>query len=316
MDAYDEDPVAPVAPEGVDGAATEVRRQRDPDADGRRPAGIPGPSTPPPAEDDRPESSPVPGGSAAGGGRDDAVPEAGPPGAGSLRVPDELGLPSVPEGGAGRSGVAGLSLRYQVGAALALALVAVAVCVHLGMVFLSVAPANTVTEQHGRAIEDWVYPEFEQNWRLFAPNPLQQDVAIQVRAEVRLPDGGIETTGWTDLSARDGEAVDGSLLPSHTEQNELRRAWEFFTSTHGADNRPVGLRGTLSETYVRRIAVMRMYRDDPISRRGTIDSVQVRAETTNVPPPPWSDEKVSDKPEYRVLPWWTVTPAEAARSVR
>ncbi|MFF3875029.1 DUF5819 family protein [Streptomyces sp. NPDC001978] len=215
-----------------------------------------------------------------------------------------------------RTGVAALSPRYQVGAALALAFVAVAACVHLGMVFLSVAPANTVTKQHGKAIEEWVYPEFEQNWRLFAPNPLQQDIAIQVRAEVRMKDGGIETTGWNDLSARDGEAIDGSLLPSHTRQNELRRAWEFLVATHGADNRPVGLRGALSEQYVRRIAVMRLYREDPTIREGTIQSVQVRSETTNVPPPTWSDEQVSDKPVYRQLPWWTVTEDEAARGVR
>jgi hypothetical protein len=184
------------------------------------------------------------------------------------------------------------------------------------MVFLSVAPANTVTKQHGKAIEEWVYPEFEQNWRLFAPNPLQQDIAIQVRAQVRMKDGGLETTGWNDLSARDGEAIDGSLLPSHTRQNELRRAWEFLVATHGADNRPVGLRGALSEQYVRRIAVMRLYREDPTSREGTIQSVQVRSETTNVPPPTWSDEQVSGKPVYRQLPWWTVTEDEAARGVR
>jgi hypothetical protein len=215
-----------------------------------------------------------------------------------------------------RTGVAALSPRYQIAAALALAVVGVAGCVHLLMVFLSLAPANTVTKQHGQAVQDWVYPEFEQNWKLFAPNPLQQNIAVQVRAEVRMRDGGLRTTGWTDLSAQDGAAIDGNLVPSHTQQNELRRAWDFFASTHGADNRPVGMRGSLSEQYLRRIVVMRLYRDDPTSRGGVIQRVQVRSSTTNVRPPSWSREQISVKPVYRLLPWWSLTSDEAAGGVR
>ncbi|MFS4091413.1 DUF5819 family protein [Streptomyces sp. AF1A] len=215
-----------------------------------------------------------------------------------------------------RTGVAALSPRYQVGAALAVAVVAVGVCAHLLMVFLSVAPPNTVSKQHGKAVEEWVYPEFEQNWKLFAPNPLQQNIAVQVRAEVRMKEGDVRTTGWTDLSAQDGAAIDHNPLPSHTEQNELRRAWDFFAATHGTDNRPLGLRGSLSEQYLRRLVVMRLYRTDPTSRAGVIERVQVRSSTTNVQPPAWSHERVPDKPVYRELPWWTVTADEAAGGVR
>lgn len=214
------------------------------------------------------------------------------------------------------TGVAALSLRYQIGVALALAVVAVAVCVHIGMVFLHVAPQNTVTKQHGRAVEDWVYPEFEQNWKLFAPNPLQLNIAVQVRARIRSADGGSRTTGWYDLSAQDGRAIDGNLLPSHTQQNELRRSWDLFVATHDADNRPVGLRGTLSETYLRRIVVLHLERDDATARGDVLVSVQVRSRTTNVPPPTWSEEKVSVQPVYRELPWWAVTADDTEGSVR
>ncbi|GLP70461.1 hypothetical protein TUSST3_70820 [Streptomyces sp. TUS-ST3] len=215
-----------------------------------------------------------------------------------------------------RTGIAALSLRYQIGVALALAVVAVAVCVHIGMVFLHVAPQNTVTRQHGRAVEDWVYPEFEQNWKLFAPNPLQQDIAVQVRARIRGADGGSRTTGWYDLSAQDGRAIDGNLLPSHTQQNELRRSWDFFVATHDADNRPIGLRGSLSETYLRRIVVLRLEREDATARGDVLASVQVRSRTSNVPPPKWSEEKVSVQPVYRELPWWAVTADDTERNAR
>ncbi|WP_327402760.1 DUF5819 family protein [Streptomyces sp. NBC_01288] len=222
-------------------------------------------------------------------------------------------VPAYPDA---RIGVAALSLRYQVGAALAVAVVAVAALVHLGMVFLHVAPSNTVTKQHGKAIDEWIYPEFEQNWKLFAPNPLQQNIEVQVRADVRTADGTTRTTGWYDLSAEDGAAIDGNLLPSHTEQNELRRAWDFLTATHDNSNRPIGLRGTLAETYLRRIVVLRLDRDDAAGKGGAVQRVQVRSRTTNVPPPEWSDEQVSTTPQYRLLPWWAVPADEAAGGVR
>ncbi|WP_074995443.1 DUF5819 family protein [Streptomyces prasinopilosus] len=210
-----------------------------------------------------------------------------------------------------RTGVAALSLPYRIAAAVALAAVAVVVCAHLGMTFLHVAPANTVSKKHAGTIEDWIYPEFEQNWKLFAPNPLQQNISVQVRAEVLTPDGGARTTGWYDLSAEDGRAIDGNPLPSHTQQNELRRAWDFFVATHDGEDRPVGMRGTLAETYLRRIMVMRLDRSDAAGPGGVVDRIQVRSRTADVPPPEWSGEEVSTKPVYRTLPWWPVPRDEA-----
>ncbi|WP_412556233.1 DUF5819 family protein [Streptomyces glaucescens] len=211
-----------------------------------------------------------------------------------------------------RTGVAALSPRYQAGVALALAVVAVAVCVHLGMVFLHVAPSNTLTKAHGKAIDEWIYPEFEQNWKLFAPNPLQQNVAVQVRARIRTADGDFRTTGWYDLSAEDGRAIDGNLLPSHTQQNELRRAWDFYTTTHGGEQRATASRGLLAETYLRRIVVLRLHRAEAAGPGGVLERVQVRSRITPVRPPEWSGERIPPKPVDRVLPWWTV-PADESR---
>ncbi|MFE7954009.1 DUF5819 family protein [Streptomyces sp. NPDC057413] len=236
-----------------------------------------------------------------------ATPAATPPPA----TPDATPPPAAP-----RTGVAALSPRYQIGAALALAAVAVAVCVHIGMVFLHVAPANTVSRAHGTVVDEWIYPEFEQNWKLFAPNPLQQNIAVEVRAEIRTAGGEVRTTDWYGLSAQDGRDIQGNPLPSHTQQNELRRAWDFFTASHTADNRPVGLRGTLAETYLRRIAVLRLDRAGLTGDGGTVERVQFRSRTTPVPPPRWSGEQVSLKPVLRELPWWTVSQDEARGGAR
>ncbi|MFC5953916.1 DUF5819 family protein [Streptomyces pratens] len=288
MDVYDEgsharhgrtgpgvpgDPAPPSAPPAP---APAPAAQDDP-----RPAGAPPLSDTPPA----PDVSPAPDASSA--------PDSGPP-------------PLEP-----RTGVAALPLRHRIAAAVALGIVAAVVCTHIGMTFLHVAPVNTVSKGHAKAIEDWIYPEFEQNWKLFAPNPLQQNISVQVRAEVLTPDGGVRTTGWYDLSAEDGRAIDGNLLPSHTQQNELRRAWDFFVATHDGEDRPVGMRGTLAESYLRRIMVMRLDRSDAAGPGGVVDRLQVRSRTVNVPPPEWSEEEVSTKPVYRTLPWWPVPKDEA-----
>lgn len=213
--------------------------------------------------------------------------------------PAEGAAPPLPR----TPGIAGLSAPFRVMAALALGVIAVGACAHLALVFLHVAPSNTLSTQHAKTIDAWVYPEFEQNWKLFAPNPLQQNIAVEARAEVRAAGGEVVTTPWHDLSAEDGEAIRHSLLPSHTRQNELRRAWDFFTGSHDEDNRPNGERGQLSEEYLRRIALNRF---PPQPRDGTVLRIQLRSATTAVPAPKWSTETTDTQTYYRELPWWTV----------
>lgn len=216
------------------------------------------------------------------------------------REPLETAVPPPPRA----PGIAGLSTPYRIVTALALGAVAVAACSHLALVFLHVAPSNTVSKRHARMIDGWVYPEFEQNWKLFAPNPLQQNIAVEVRAEVRTEEGRLVTGDWRGLSAEDGAAIRHSLLPSHTEQNELRRAWDFFTTSHDDDNKSTGERGELAEEYLRRIALDRL--DPRTPAEGRIVRIQLRGATTEVPAPKWSDEKADAQTYYRELPWWTV----------
>ncbi|MEU3692079.1 DUF5819 family protein [Streptomyces narbonensis] len=215
------------------------------------------------------------------------------------------GLPAGPAG----SGIMALSLPYQVVAAVALAVAGVFVCVHLAMVFLHVAPSNTLTKRHGQAVDDWIYPEFEQNWKLFAPNPLQQNVSVEVRAEIVTAGDGRRTTDWIDLTAQDTAAIRHNPLPSHTQQNELRRAVDFYLNSHSDDDRPNGTRGHLSEEYMRRIAMLRL--DGIASLEGAdVRRVQLRAVTRPVPAPRWSTEQNEVNPSYRDFPWWKVTDAD------
>ncbi|MFF5449031.1 DUF5819 family protein [Streptomyces sp. NPDC012888] len=201
------------------------------------------------------------------------------------------------------AGILGLPTPYRVAAAVALVAVTLGAAVHLGLVFLHVAPENTLSKRHAATVDRWVYPEFEQNWKLFAPNPLQQNIAVEVRAQVRTADGQRLTTGWRDLSAEDARAIRGNPFPSHVQQNELRRAWDFFTGSHDDENRPNGERGALSEAYLQRIALRRLQPDFP---GGEVLRIQLRSATTAVPAPAWSGEETDRQTYYRELPWWTV----------
>ncbi|WEB41622.1 DUF5819 family protein [Streptomyces yunnanensis] len=202
--------------------------------------------------------------------------------------------------------LATLSLPSRIVIGTAASGIAVAVLIHLAMMFLHIAPSNTLSKQQAGLINDYVYPEYEQNWKLFAPNPLQQNTDVQVRAQLRTQDGTARTTGWTDLTARDGQAILHNPLPSHTQQNQLRRGWELLSNNLDAQNRPTGERGESFARYLRRIVMLRM--SGEWTKGGDrVEQVQIRSRTTPVLPPPWSAEKISDQPVYRLLPWWPIT---------
>lgn len=207
-----------------------------------------------------------------------------------------------------------LSRPAQATIALALGVLSVFALWHLAAVFLYVAPANTVTQgEHGDAIRGYVNPEFEQNWKLFAPNPLQRDDGVQVRADIRRPDGGTETTDWIDLTAMDTEAIRHNPLPSHTEQNQLRRAWSLYRSTHDDDGTPSGTRGRLSEPYMHRLALLRLSRIMDVEH---VQRLQLRGTATRVAPPPWSDETWDTATRYEELEWRTVLEADRPAGTR
>ncbi|MEU6341330.1 DUF5819 family protein [Streptomyces sp. NPDC046977] len=210
-----------------------------------------------------------------------------------------------PEGPGGATGIFALSRPSRIAVAFALAAALVGVSVHLLMVFLHVAPENTLSKQHGDLVGDYVYPEFEQNWKLFAPNPLQQNIHVWARAQVRKADATEETTGWVDLTAMDIVAIRHNVAPSHTQQNELRRAWTFYSTTHGDRNKPIGLRGDLSREYLQRIVERRL---GPRLNGGDVERVQVRTGTTAVAAPVWNPENTDTRTTFQVLPWWFVTP--------
>ncbi|WP_059009982.1 DUF5819 family protein [Streptomyces specialis] len=205
-----------------------------------------------------------------------------------------------------------LSLPARMIIAVAVGAMAVLTVWHLTMIFLFVAPSNTLSEDYQDTVQGYIYPEFEQNWKLFAPNPLQRQEGLSVRAEVREEDGGTRVTEWLDLGALDVEGIRHNLLPSHTAQNLTRRAWDFYVGSHDENGDPVGQRGELSASFVHRIALMRLGEATDVDL-DDVERVQLRSSTARVPSPAWRREDFDTATSYEELDWWVVTTEDLPR---
>ncbi|MCX5557499.1 DUF5819 family protein [Streptomyces sp. NBC_00038] len=183
-------------------------------------------------------------------------------------------------------------------------LLAGAMLVHLGMIFLTLAPPNALKVGNQEAINSYVQPEFGQDWKLFAPNPKQRNDAIGIRLRTMGNPGSPHISQWINLTAQDVAKIQGNPTPSHVDQNMLRIAWDSSDSLHGPTNRPKGIRGQVAADYLKRIALQRFGRQWQGER---ITAVQLAGRYAMVRPPSWSSEEVPDTTNYRVLPWWPVT---------
>ncbi|KQX62616.1 hypothetical protein ASD48_28270 [Streptomyces sp. Root1310] len=175
--------------------------------------------------------------------------------------------------------------------------------VHVILVFLHVAPPNTISKKYSPLINSWVYPFFEQNWRLFAPDPESVNRQILARTAHTGSDGSFQVSPWFDLSAVDRSAVLHDPFPSHTAQNLLRRAWAGYVDSHGGDDRARTERALMMQKYLGNIAADRA----AARENGPFDFIQLRVVTL---PIPVAGPAVGNRPptaENRLLPWWKVT---------
>ncbi|WP_457032331.1 DUF5819 family protein [Kitasatospora sp. P5_F3] len=190
--------------------------------------------------------------------------------------------------------------------------VAVALClaaslVHVLLVFMYVAPPNQLSQAYSRQINAWINPLFEQNWRLFAPDPESATRQVSVRTARTSRDGTRQVGDWFDLSAVDDSDVKHNVFPSHTTQNMLRRAWAAYLESHGSDDKPHSERARMLQEYLRNIAVERV----AAHQDSTFDAVQLRVITQPIAAPTTAGgpRPVSSTPvDTRYLPWWKVAP--------
>ncbi|SNR33259.1 hypothetical protein SAMN06265360_102213 [Haloechinothrix alba] len=199
-----------------------------------------------------------------------------------------------------------LSRTSRVIVAAGAGLLAIVLTFHLAMMFFHVAPSNVVSREFSGTVNGYVYPEFRQNWKLFAPEPVHVNREVHARVVTRDEDGEAEISRWYDVTAAEIEATRGNLAPSQT-RNQLRKAWRTLTSTLDEDERPRNEKGEITAGYVKRVALLRISTAVDLE---SVEQLQARAVTTYVPEPGWSERTTDDEPSTRTLPWWDVDEAD------
>jgi hypothetical protein len=179
--------------------------------------------------------------------------------------------------------------------ALAVVLTAGAAAVHLTATFFSNAPNNVVSQRYRAQLSWWMEPLLAQNWQLFAPDPISENVEVDARASVG---GTAVLTPWVDLSAIDQAASLHDPAPSHLTMNALRNAWLQYTNTHTYDGQPNGALAATTQQYLQSLALgyLRPRESAPI------DSIQLRFIVTLVP----GDGRTAQQtaPQTQTLSWW------------
>ncbi|WP_283134314.1 DUF5819 family protein [Rhizohabitans arisaemae] len=84
---------------------------------------------------------------------------------------------------------------------------------HFGMTFLYVAPWNPAYDKSASVVEGYMNPYFGQNWELFAPDPIDYNARVLVRAKVKDASGWERHTGWLDMTGPERKRALGSLFP-------------------------------------------------------------------------------------------------------
>lgn len=167
--------------------------------------------------------------------------------------------------------------------------------------FLYNAPSNVISKAYATEVSWWMTPLQMQNWQLFAPNPISENVEVDARASVG-PAAAV--TPWLNLSAIDDAVTDGDPVPSHLTMNAMRNAWLKFIQTHTSTGTPEAgqpLAGT-AQAYLENLVLTYLR---PRASGGAIDSIQVRFVTTLLP----GDGRTAAQtaPQTQTLPWWLVT---------
>ncbi|MDI2131933.1 DUF5819 family protein [Yinghuangia seranimata] len=196
---------------------------------------------------------------------------------------------------------AGRSPRVRLAAAAVAIMLVSGVVLHLLFVTMHVAPPNRASQKYQKTTNEWIYPLFEQSWKLFAPDPLNLNIHVTARVRVKAPDGTVTESAWMDLTGDDIDHIKHNPYPSKADQNLLRRAWDFYTGSHNSDGSRANDQGELAEQYLRRIVIKRLQAD---GRADGVVAVQVRSVSTPIAPPGQSQEE----PMVRDLGWLEAQP--------
>ncbi|WP_157839215.1 DUF5819 family protein [Streptomyces flavidovirens] len=155
-------------------------------------------------------------------------------------------------------------------------------------------------------------PEFEQGWRLYAPDPGMSRELVQARVRVAGVRGTV-TSRWIDVTALHRKAVRGRLFLGHAELERMNAAVDLYDGFTGPAGRPQGWQGRWAQRHLCRALLPWLA---PYAPPGRITQMQVRMLTSHLPAPPWQTAS-HDRGGRRAVPavrevsrWLTVRPED------
>ncbi|TDD68209.1 hypothetical protein E1262_16595 [Jiangella aurantiaca] len=110
------------------------------------------------------------------------------------------------------------------------------VALHFAATFLWNAPDNPIKDSVGGQVSGYMRPFFQQNWSLFAPNPVNAEDELRVRAQVEDPQTGeLRTTDWEDPTRLEWTLITHDPAPSRASRltsnlhRRVNTAWGALT---------------------------------------------------------------------------------------
>lgn len=108
---------------------------------------------------------------------------------------------------------------------------------HFAATFLWNAPPSPVKDALGDQVRGYMRPFFTQNWSLFAPNPVNSEDELLLRARSTVPEtGDIRTTEWISATQLEWSIVDSNPAPSRASRlssnlhRRLDSAWDDLSN--------------------------------------------------------------------------------------
>ncbi|WP_446430297.1 DUF5819 family protein [Leucobacter sp. 1207-22] len=166
---------------------------------------------------------------------------------------------------------------------------------HVFASFLWIAPPAPIRElAPGNALSSYMLPMFGQSWSVFAPEPINGDYRIQVRALVD-NEGAEKTTEWVDATEVELSMIQYNLFPpragigSNEVASQLKTAFDSLTADHKVI---AGLNYFADDWNQRLQEKMKSYGDPEVVDTFIAKEQQALAYATQVAYAMWGEESV------------------------
>jgi hypothetical protein len=177
-------------------------------------------------------------------------------------------------------------------------ILSIVLLVHFGFTFIYLSPANPLKSKQWETIFNYMNPLFTQNWKLFAPNPANQQLNLDMRVQYVDNAGATRQTDWKSITL----PVIKELQSNHFSPNA--RISEFQSSL--ISNYVWGDKEEKEEAFQSMQRYVNYILDNKkFEVPGKINKIQLRAVVNRFPNYANKDKPDSaGKISYYITSWW------------